>query len=190
MGISRSMLSEQLKNYDHMELISYQKLGNVKFSDNYEEVLLHFTGSKCESNLKDSLNKKQKTIFINELQMLIVFKDEIGCEVEYVEIEKGGVLFNDIDLLKTKYETLEKQFEHMDANLEIEDGGFNAPKFAPHPQKKQNTQAENAANRNPPLQQQPPWHNQRTYQKTCACKCCKCASKCKNPYLHTRRKVL
>lgn len=112
-----------------MIIIPYESFGNIQFSDSISSVEEKLNDYKVEMNTKDAINRKQKTLYVFDLSLLIVFSDENGASIEYFEVENGEAKIDDLVLFSTSYNVIKTKIQDLDKNLKIEEDGFYSSKF-------------------------------------------------------------
>jgi len=112
-----------------MKILPYQGLGELLFSDNVNLILSKLATYKVIKGNKLFMGVKQLSLHVKELNLSIVFDNEVGDVVESFEVTHGKVIFDEIDLFETNYESLKNKFKILDVNLVDKDDGFELPKF-------------------------------------------------------------
>lgn len=111
-----------------MKLTSFTSLGKIDFSDPIDRLVEKFKTHRITRGSKQGLESSQASLNIDN-DIYIVFNDELGSNVEYIEVRKGKVIFLHFDLLHTEYNTLKNYFIEHDENLIISIDSIRSPKF-------------------------------------------------------------
>jgi hypothetical protein len=112
-----------------MEIKSYIGINNLFFTDNFKEISNKLKEFKIEKGERMFINEVNLTLFVDELNLSIVFNNKSGDSVEYFEIDRKDVFFEDMNLMKLKYEFLKKFVEKTDSKISIVEEGFDSPKY-------------------------------------------------------------
>lgn len=115
-----------------MEFKSFESLGIFHFSDSLK-VIKNKLGNDIQYNESEShhlsLENKNKFLYIDKYKLSIIFHEN-KKSIEFIEMEKGKFIFNDIDLFKIPYFELLDKFNILDENLKSDDeSGFESKKF-------------------------------------------------------------
>ncbi len=115
-----------------MEFKSFESLGIFHFSDSLRAIKVKL-GKDIQYDESESyhlsLEKKNKFLYIEKYKLSIIFHEN-KKSIEFIEIEKGKFIFNNIDLFKIPYVELLDKFHVLDENLKEDDeGGFESKKF-------------------------------------------------------------
>ncbi len=115
-----------------MEFKSFESLGMFHFSESLKAVKAKLGKDiqyKESESFHLSLEKKNKFLHIEKYKLSIIFHEN-KKSIEFIEMEKGKFIFNDIDLFKVPYNELLDKFQALDENLKTDDeSGFESKKF-------------------------------------------------------------
>lgn len=112
-----------------MEIKSYIGIDNLLFTDNFKEISNKLKEFKVEKGETMFMDKVNLTLFVEQLDLLITFNNKAGDSVECFEINKKNVFFENMNLMKLKYEFLEEFIKKSDPAIIIDEEGFNSPKY-------------------------------------------------------------
>ncbi|RKR09070.1 hypothetical protein C8C83_0670 [Flavobacterium sp. 90] len=112
-----------------MKIKSYIGIDNLLFTDNFKEISNKLKEFKIEKGETMFMDKVNLTLFVEQLDLLITFSNNVGDSVECFEINRKNVFFEDMNLMKLKYDFLEEFIKKSDPDIIIDEEGFNSPKF-------------------------------------------------------------
>lgn len=113
-----------------MKINSFIGIDNLLFTDNFKTISNKLKGFKMVKGERMFMDKVNLTLFVNDLNLYIVFNNKSGDSVEYFEVNKKNVFFEEMDLMKLKYEFLKDFFKKADSNINFNtEEGFDSPKY-------------------------------------------------------------
>ncbi|WP_339924185.1 hypothetical protein [uncultured Cyclobacterium sp.] len=110
-----------------MKIIPYFSVGDFNLKDNIQSILSRYPNSK-EGSI-NVLGKKNKTLYLPTYDIHIVFSDIGGNEIESIEIFKGEIFFNELNILNSTCLELKEIISNEDKELIVDNEGFTSPKF-------------------------------------------------------------
>ena len=110
-----------------MKIIPYFSVGDFKLKDNFQEILSRYPNSKEGST--SVLGKRNKTLYLPAYDIHIVFSDIGGNEIESIEIFKGDIFFDELNILNSTFLEIKEKISKEDLGLIADKEGFTSPKF-------------------------------------------------------------
>jgi hypothetical protein len=112
-----------------MVIKSFIGINDLFFTDNFREISNKLKRFKIEKGERMFMDEVNLTLFVDELNLSVIFNNKSGDSVEYFEIDRKDVFFEDMNLMKLKYEFLKKLIEKTDPNIKVIEEGFDSPKY-------------------------------------------------------------
>jgi|LakMenEpi03Aug12_release.lakeMendotaPanAssembly.Ray.scaffolds.fasta_scaffold60837_6 hypothetical protein len=109
-----------------MKFISYECYGDLYLNDNFEIIKGKLSVEYIIGD-KEFLGKKNKTIYVNKYNLLIIFNDYL--KVRCFEIKEGSFIHLDKDLFKMDFEDVLTLYSSLDKDIIINEDGFETRKF-------------------------------------------------------------
>ena len=111
-----------------MNIEPYNKVGIINFDDNLESLTEKLKDFEIKISERKFMGKSNSTIYIESLDLIIILKDG-GKSIDTIESFKQSLIYDDIDILKNKFDFLISEFEKYDSKLIKELDGFRSDKL-------------------------------------------------------------
>lgn len=106
-----------------LNITPYQGLGEFLFSDDYKTTISKLGDIEYSESVTQFMGTEIPTIFIEEYDLLISFKDK-GEGIDFFELTLPYATLNDVSILSKSFEFIEKWFSEMGYKIEKEYDGF------------------------------------------------------------------
>lgn len=107
-----------------MKIKPYVGLGIIQFTDSPQIIVEKFSAYKITDAIRKFLNYKQLSLFIEELNIHIIYDDASGSKIEYIEnfgtdafYDKYNIMMTDIKILINYFKKLDKNFKLIKMDL-------------------------------------------------------------------------